>query len=33
MIKIVDTFLDGHGNYTSKLVSSKIKSLFKLTIF
>ena len=27
LIKIVDCFLDGHGNYTSNLVSSKIKSL------
>ena len=27
LIKIVDFFLDGHGNYTSNLVSFKIKSL------
>ena len=27
LIKIVDNFLDGHGNYTSNLVSFKIKSL------
>ena len=27
LIKIVDCFLDGHGNYDSKLVSFKIKSL------
>ena len=27
LIKIVDCFLDGHGNYTSILVSFKIKSL------
>ena len=27
LIKIVDCFLDGHGNYVSNLVSSKIKSL------
>ena len=27
MIKIVDCFLDGHGKYTSDLVSFKIKSL------
>ena len=27
LIKIVYCFLDGHGNYTSKLVSFKIKSL------
>ena len=27
LIKIVDCFLDGHGNYTSNLVSFKIKSL------
>ena len=27
LIKIVDCFLDGHGNYTSDLVSFKIKSL------
>ena len=27
LIKIVDCFLDGHGIYTSKLVSFKIKSL------
>ena len=27
LIKIVDCFLDGHGNYTSSLVSFKIKSL------
>ena len=27
LIKIVDGFLDGHGNYTSNLVSFKIKSL------
>ena len=26
-IKIVDCFLDGHGNYDSNLVSFKIKSL------
>ena len=26
LIKIVDCFLDGHGNYTSNLVSFKIKS-------
>ena len=28
LIKIVDCFLDGHGNYTSNLVSFKIKSLY-----
>ena len=27
LIKIVDCFLDGHGNYDSKLVSFKIKFL------
>ena len=27
LIKIVDCFLDGHGNYTSNLVSFKVKSL------
>ena len=27
LIKIVDCFLDGHGNYTSNLVSFKMKSL------
>ena len=27
LIKIVDCFLDGHGNYDSKLVSFEIKSL------
>ena len=27
LTKIVDYFLDGHGNYTSNLVSFKIKSL------
>ena len=27
LIKIVDCFLDGHGNYINKLVSFKIKSL------
>ena len=27
LIKSVDCFLDGHGSYDSKLVSSKIKSL------
>ena len=27
LIKIVDCFLDGHGNYDSSLVSFKIKSL------
>ena len=27
LIKVVDCFLDGHGNYTSTLVSFKIKSL------
>ena len=27
LIKIVDCFLDGHGNYTTNLVSFKIKSL------
>ena len=27
LIKIVDCFLDGHGNYTSNLVSFKTKSL------
>ena len=27
LIKIVDCFLDGHGNYTSNLVSFKIKFL------
>ena len=27
LIKIVDCFLDGHGNYTSNLLSFKIKSL------
>ena len=27
LIKIVDCFLDGHGNYTSILVSFKVKSL------
>ena len=27
LIKIVDCFLDGHGLYTSNLVSFKIKSL------
>ena len=26
LIKIVDCFLDGHGNYDSNLVSFKIKS-------
>ena len=32
LIKIVDSFLDGHGNYDSNLVSFK-KNLCKLTIF
>ena len=27
LIKIVDCFLDGHGNYTSTLVSFKIKNI------
>ena len=27
LIKILDCFLDGHGNYDSNLVSFKIKSL------
>ena len=27
LVKIADCFLDGHGNYTSNLVSFKIKSL------
>ena len=27
LIKIVDCFLDGHGNYDSNLVSFRIKSL------
>ena len=27
LIKIVDCFLDGHGNCTSNLVSFKVKSL------
>ena len=27
LIKLVDCFLDGHGNYDSNLVSFKIKSL------
>ena len=27
LIKIVECFLDSHGNYTSNLVSFKIKSL------
>ena len=27
LVKIVDCFLDGHGNYDSNLVSFKIKSL------
>ena len=27
LMKIVDCFLDGHGNYTSNLVSFKIKFL------
>ena len=27
LIKIVDCFLDGHGNYSSSLESFKIKSL------
>ena len=27
LVKIVDYFLDGHGDYTSNLVSFKIKSL------
>ena len=27
LIKNVDCFLDGHGNFTSNLVSFKIKSL------
>ena len=27
LIKIVDCFLDGHGNYDSNLVSFKIKTL------
>ena len=27
LIKSVDSFLDGHGNYDSDLVSFKIKSL------
>ena len=27
LIKIIDCFLDGHGNYDSNLVSFKIKSL------
>ena len=27
LIKIVDCFLDGHGNYDSNLVSFKLKSL------
>ena len=26
LIKVVDCFLDGHGSYDSKLVSSEIKS-------
>ena len=28
LIKIVDCFLDGHGNYTSNLVSFKLKPLY-----
>ena len=32
LIKTVDCFLDGHGNYTSKLVSFKINPC-ELTIF
>ena len=32
LIKIVYCFLDGHGNYTSNLVSFKIKT-FELTVF
>ena len=32
LIKIVDCFLDGHGNYTSNLVSFK-KNLCKLNFF
>ena len=27
LIKIVDCFLDGHGNYTSNLMIFKVKSL------
>ena len=27
LIKIVDCFLDGHGNYTSNLVFFKVESL------
>ena len=27
LIKVLDCFLDGHGNYTSNIVSFKIKSL------
>ena len=27
LIKLADCFLDGHGNYTSKIVSSEIKTL------
>ena len=32
LVKIVDCFLNGHGNYDSNLVSFK-KNLYKLTIF
>ena len=32
LLRTVDCFLDGHGNYTSNLVSFKIK-FCKLTIF
>ena len=32
LLKIVDCFLDGHGNYDSNLVSFKLKSL-QQTIF
>ena len=32
LIKVVECFLDAHGNYASNLVSFK-KSLCKLTIF
>ena len=33
LIKIVDCFLDGHGNFDSNLVSFEIKNPYKLTNF
>ena len=33
LIKILDCFLDGHGNYDSNLVSFLIKSLYQTTFF